>query len=198
MLGALYLHTCLELQCSWQSLTHEIIFRPQCSSDEAIRSLYHYVRWHGPRCDMTLGDWISYNQDTRQCPVWFILWHWLRRLGTIPVYIEGGWTVLWKSSMRVSKLYCFCSQAITCPCTSCPESAHAPPNTKPRLDSIVSTRDNSTTIALIDKAIADLELRELGEQYTLKEISKKYSVDRLTLGRQWRRVTASRDKEYSK
>jgi hypothetical protein len=87
---------------------------------------------------------------------------------------------------------------LTCPCTSCPESAHAPPNTKPRLDSIVSTRDNSTTMAPIDEAIADLESREPGERYTLKEVSEKYGVDRSTLGRRWRRVTASRDEGYSK
>jgi hypothetical protein len=88
--------------------------------------------------------------------------------------------------------------SIPCPCTSCPESAHAPPNTKPRLNSIASTRDNTTTMAPIDEAIADLESREPGERSTLKEISEKHGVDRSTLGRRWRRVTASRDEGYSK
>jgi transposase-like protein len=53
-------------------------------------------------------------------------------------------------------------------------------------------------MAPIDEAIADLESREPGERYTLKEISEQYGVDRSTLGRWWRRVTASRDKGYSK
>ena len=53
-------------------------------------------------------------------------------------------------------------------------------------------------MAPIDEAIADLESREPGERYTLKEISEKYGVDRSTLGRRWRRVTASRDEGYSK
>jgi hypothetical protein len=53
-------------------------------------------------------------------------------------------------------------------------------------------------MAPIDDAIADLESREPGEQYTLKEISEKHGVDRSTLGRRWRRVTASRDEGYFK
>jgi hypothetical protein len=53
-------------------------------------------------------------------------------------------------------------------------------------------------MAPIDEAIADLESREPGEQYTLKEISEKHGVNRSTLGRRWRRVTASRDEGYSK
>jgi hypothetical protein len=62
---------------------------------------------------------------------------------------------------------------VTCPCTSCPDSSHAPPNTNACLNTIILTRNNSTTIALINKAVADLELRNLGEKVILKEVAKK-------------------------
>jgi hypothetical protein len=42
-------------------------------------------------------------------------------------------------------------------------SAHAPPNTMTRLDSPTSTRDNSTTMALIDEVLTNLKLRGEGE-----------------------------------
>jgi hypothetical protein len=80
----------------------------------------------------------------------------------------------------------------------CPESAHAPPNTITRLDSPTSTRDNSTTMAPIDEAIADLELREQGAQFSLKEIADKHGVERSTLGRRWRGVTRSKEEGYTK
>jgi hypothetical protein len=61
--------------------------------------------------------------------------------------------------------------------------ACASPNIMTRLDSPTSTRDNSTTMAPIDKALKDLKSRKEGEQCTLKEITDKYGVDRSTLGR---------------
>jgi hypothetical protein len=42
-------------------------------------------------------------------------------------------------------------------------------------------RDILTTIALINNAIADLELRKEDEKFTLKEVANRYSVKRLTL-----------------
>jgi hypothetical protein len=73
---------------------------------------------------------------------------------------------------------------VPCLCTSCLEPAHALPNTKPYLNSIASMHNNTTTITPIDEAVADLKLQESGEQYTLKEISEKHSIDHLMLERQ--------------
>jgi hypothetical protein len=67
----------------------------------------------------------------------------------------------------------------------CPEPAHTP-NTITRLDFPISTRDDSTTIAPIDEALEDLNLRKEGEQFTSKEIADKYGVARSTLGRRRR------------
>jgi hypothetical protein len=50
----------------------------------------------------------------------------------------------------------------------------------------------------MNEAVANWELQEPGEQYTLKEISENYGVNCSTLGQQWRRMTASRDEEYFK
>jgi hypothetical protein len=58
--------------------------------------------------------------------------------------------------------------------------------------------NNTTTITPIDEAVADLKLQESGEQYTLKEISEKHSIDHSMLGRQWRYVIASKEEGYSK
>jgi hypothetical protein len=80
----------------------------------------------------------------------------------------------------------------------CPETAHAPPNTMTRLDSPTSTRNNSTTITLINKALKDLKLQKEGEQFCLKEITNKYSVDRSTLGRRWRGVTRLKEEGYAR
>jgi hypothetical protein len=38
-------------------------------------------------------------------------------------------------------------------------------------------------MAPIDEAIADMESREEGERFSLKEIADKYGVERPTLGR---------------
>jgi hypothetical protein len=51
-------------------------------------------------------------------------------------------------------------------------------------------------MAPIDDAIEDLKLRDPGERFTLKKIAEKYQVNRSTLGRRWRGVTASRDVGY--
>ena len=51
-------------------------------------------------------------------------------------------------------------------------------------------------MAPIDDAIEDLKLRDLGEYFTLREVAEKYYVNRLTLGRRWRGVTASQKDGY--
>jgi hypothetical protein len=62
---------------------------------------------------------------------------------------------------------------LTCPCTSCPDSSYAPLNTNACLNTITLIRNNSTTIALINKAVIDLELYNLEEKVILKEVTKK-------------------------
>jgi hypothetical protein len=52
-------------------------------------------------------------------------------------------------------------------------------------------------MAPIDEAIADLESREPGEQYTLREVAEKWGVNRSTLGRRWRRVTGPREVKHA-
>ncbi|KAH6234950.1 hypothetical protein HBI42_020280 [Parastagonospora nodorum] len=52
-------------------------------------------------------------------------------------------------------------------------------------------------MAPIDEAIADLESRDPGEKFTLKEVAEKWGVDRSTLGRRWRRVTGPRSDGYA-
>jgi hypothetical protein len=59
-----------------------------------------------------------------------------------------------------------------CPCTLCPDSSHVPPNTNARLNTITLARGNFTTTAPIDEAIAYVALRDLGEQFTLKEVAE--------------------------
>jgi hypothetical protein len=51
-------------------------------------------------------------------------------------------------------------------------------------------------MAPIDDAIADFESRDPGERFKLKKVAEKYHVSRLTLGRRWRGVTASRAEGY--
>jgi hypothetical protein len=51
-------------------------------------------------------------------------------------------------------------------------------------------------MAPIDDATEDLGSRDPGERFTLKEIAEKYQVNRSTLGRRWRGLTASRDVGY--
>ncbi|KAI1670730.1 hypothetical protein L13192_06246, partial [Pyrenophora tritici-repentis] len=51
-------------------------------------------------------------------------------------------------------------------------------------------------MAPIDDAIEDLESRDPGEHFTLREVAEKYQVNRSTLGRRWRGVTASREDRY--
>jgi hypothetical protein len=60
-----------------------------------------------------------------------------------------------------------------------------------------STRDNSTTMAPIDDAIADFDSREPGDDVTLKEIAERHGVDRLTLGRRCKGVTGPRQDGYA-
>ncbi|KAF7574180.1 hypothetical protein PtrM4_058030 [Pyrenophora tritici-repentis] len=52
-------------------------------------------------------------------------------------------------------------------------------------------------MAPIDEAIADLESRDPGEKFTLKEVAEKWGVNRSTLGRRWRRVTGPRSDGYA-
>ncbi|KNG45820.1 hypothetical protein DDE82_009162 [Stemphylium lycopersici] len=52
-------------------------------------------------------------------------------------------------------------------------------------------------MALIDEAIAGLESRDPGEKFALKEVTKKWGVNRSTLGRRWRRVTEPRSDKYA-
>ncbi|CAE7021561.1 HTH Tnp Tc5 domain containing protein [Pyrenophora teres f. teres] len=51
-------------------------------------------------------------------------------------------------------------------------------------------------MAPIDDAVEDLKSRDSGEHFTLAEVAKKYQVNRSTLGRRWRGVTASREDGY--
>jgi hypothetical protein len=51
-------------------------------------------------------------------------------------------------------------------------------------------------MAPIDDAIEDLNLRDPGERSKLKEIAEKHLVNRSTLGRRWRGVTASQADGY--
>jgi transcriptional regulator with XRE-family HTH domain len=51
-------------------------------------------------------------------------------------------------------------------------------------------------MAPIDDAIADLELREEDEKFTLKEVADRYGVERSTLSRRWRGLTGSRTEGY--
>lgn len=47
------------------------------------------------------------------------------------------------------------------------------PNTDARLNTITLTRYISATVALINDAIADVELQELGKQLVLAEFARK-------------------------
>jgi hypothetical protein len=52
-------------------------------------------------------------------------------------------------------------------------------------------------MAPIDDAIADFDLREPGDNFTLKTIAERYGVDRSTLGRRCKRLTGSRQDGYA-
>jgi hypothetical protein len=69
--------------------------------------------------------------------------------------------------------------------------------TMTRLDYPTSTRNNSTTMAPIDKALEDVKSCKEGEQFCFTEIADKYGVDRSTLGRRWRGVTGSKEEGYA-
>ena len=86
---------------------------------------------------------------------------------------------------------------LTCPCTSCTDSSRARRTPNARLSVITSTRYNSTTMAPIDDAIADLESQEPGEKLILAEFARKWGVSRATLSRRWRRVTGSKSNGYA-
>jgi len=80
--------------------------------------------------------------------------------------------------------------------SSCPETPRAPPNTKPRLNTTTSTDHKATAMAPIDNVIKDLKSRDPGEHSTLREVTEKYQVNRSTLGRRWRGVTASQEDRH--
>ncbi len=63
---------------------------------------------------------------------------------------------------------------LTCTNSLCPETPCAPPNTKPRLNTITLTDYNAIAIVSIDDAIKDLKSRNLEEHFTLREVAKKY------------------------
>jgi hypothetical protein len=70
-------------------------------------------------------------------------------------------------------------------------------NTKHLSDQQTSTRDNSTTMDCIDKAIADLKLRNLGDNYCITTIARYYGVERSRLSKRWRGVTRSKADGYA-
>jgi hypothetical protein len=54
-----------------------------------------------------------------------------------------------------------------------------------------STCNNYTTMAPIDEAIADLKLREAGDNFSLWCIAKKHGVLHSTLSQRWNYQTGS-------
>jgi hypothetical protein len=60
-----------------------------------------------------------------------------------------------------------------------------------------STHDNSTTMAPIDKAIADLKLHEQDKDFSIQGIAKKYGVEYSTLRRRWTGQTGPRAAGYA-
>jgi hypothetical protein len=60
-----------------------------------------------------------------------------------------------------------------------------------------STYDNSTTIAPINKAIADLKLHEQDEDFSIRGIAKKHDVEYSTLRRRWTGQTGPRAARYA-
>jgi hypothetical protein len=59
-----------------------------------------------------------------------------------------------------------------------------------------STRVNSTSMALIDNAIAAIDARVSEDDSTLTEIADKFGVDRLTLGRRCKGATTTPEAGY--
>jgi hypothetical protein len=78
---------------------------------------------------------------------------------------------------------------------STPGSDQRPPNTKTRDAHQFSTRNNSTTMAPIDDAIAAIESREAGEKFTYQSIADQFGVDRSTLSRRHKGCQAPREAE---
>ncbi|KAJ8113922.1 hypothetical protein OPT61_g4067 [Boeremia exigua] len=60
-----------------------------------------------------------------------------------------------------------------------------------------STRNNSTTMAPIDEALAAIEALGPGEKLVYQKIADQYSVDRSTLARRHRRVQNSQEAKHS-
>jgi hypothetical protein len=60
-----------------------------------------------------------------------------------------------------------------------------------RLNHQPSTRNNLTTMALIDDAIAAIDARESEDDSKLTEIADKFSVDRSTLGQRCKGATTT-------
>jgi hypothetical protein len=60
-----------------------------------------------------------------------------------------------------------------------------------------STRDNSTSMAPIDDAIAAIDARDSEDDSTLTEIADKFGVDRSTLGRKCKGTTTTQEAGYA-
>jgi hypothetical protein len=60
-----------------------------------------------------------------------------------------------------------------------------------------STHDNSTTIAPIDKAIADLKFHEQDGVFSIRGIANKHDVEYSTLRRRWTGQTGPRAARYA-
>jgi hypothetical protein len=80
---------------------------------------------------------------------------------------------------------------LTCGTGSCPA------NTNNASISSFSTRDNSTTMAPIDKALAEIELHNRGDGFTLKSIAEKHGIDCLTLRQRCKSKTGLQSNGYA-
>jgi transposase-like protein len=60
---------------------------------------------------------------------------------------------------------------------------------------ITPTRDNSTNMNPIDKAVEEMKLQEPGENLSYKKVAKKHDVSRVTLARRCKGTQASRAAE---
>jgi hypothetical protein len=61
-----------------------------------------------------------------------------------------------------------------------------------------SQRNNSTTMAPIDDALADLESLPSGQDFSYTDIAAKWGVQRSTLSRRHRHATGTRTEGYAK
>ncbi|KAF1971589.1 hypothetical protein BU23DRAFT_646073 [Bimuria novae-zelandiae CBS 107.79] len=52
-------------------------------------------------------------------------------------------------------------------------------------------------MAPINKAIADLESREAGDNFSIRGIAKKYGISHLTLSQRWNHQTGPRAARYA-